>query len=112
MWRESKRIHPSLLIWVKDAVKTTDGADFTGVVFTPLPEATGERWGAIANAVEKCGGFAILVTEQLDDRVRMIFESPHGTRTWSIPIKDHGGVQVLGVPTTADDVELVGVLRG
>lgn len=110
MFRRDKFIHPTLLIWPADTVKTIDGDFFSGVIFTELSQHAESRKLEIKNAILRTAAFAALVTEQVDEDIRMIFESGHGTRTWRLPIKDYGGVQVLERTPPRDNTESIGVL--
>ena len=110
VWRTDRRIYPSLLLWPNHSVQATNGERFSGVVFAELPEDVAARKEEVRSAVARCDAFGVLVTEQLDDCVRVIFESSNGTRTWRLQIKDHGDTQILGRPTVSDNAESVGVL--
>lgn len=110
MFRKDRRVYPTLLIWPADAVKAIDGSPFSGVVFTELSEDPDVRKEEIKTAMMRSLAFAALVTEQLETDVRMIFESGHGTRTWRLPIKNHGDIQILGRAVQRDNAESIGVL--
>lgn len=110
MFRRQKRIYPTLLIWPADTVKATDGTQFSGVVFTELPEDPARRKEEVKSAILRTGAWAALVTEQLESDIRMLFESGHGTRTWRFPIKNHGDIQILGRAVAQDNTESIGVL--
>jgi hypothetical protein len=108
-WRTYHRIYPTLLLWPSSTIKTVTGEKFSGVIFTELPEAPEARRAAIVAAANRCKAYGLLLTEQLDQAVRLIFESECGTRTWRFPIKNHGDIQVLGTPTLRDNVESIGI---
>ena len=108
-WRENKRIYPTLLMWPADSVRATDGSDFSGVVFTDLPEDSGQRRVAVIRAAKRCDAYGLLLTEQIDGFVRLVFETEHGTRTWRFPIKPHGNIQILGRPAFRDNAESIGI---
>jgi hypothetical protein len=110
LWRKDRHIFPTLLLWPNHSVQATNGERFSGVVFSELPEEVTARKGEVRSAIARCDAYGVLVTEQLDDCVRVIFESPNGTRTWRLQIKDHGDAQILGRPTVSDNTESVGVL--
>ena len=110
LFRRSKRIYPSILIWPTDTVQAMDGSRFSGVVFSELSLEPAARRLEIRDSILRTLAFAAAVTEQLDDCVRILFESGHGTRTWRLPIKDHGGVQVLGPAEQRDNAESIGIL--
>ena len=109
-FRRDKTIRPTLLLWPTDSVKASDGNLFSGVLFTELPESGDARKKEIRDAIIRSNAFAALVTEQVDNTVRLIFESEHGTRTWRLPIRDYGGVQVLERTAPRDNAESIGVL--
>ncbi len=110
LWRDSKRIYPTLLMWPTDEVKLKTGGSHTGLVFAEIPEEQTDRQAYIKRAVDLCGAYALLVVEEVEGAVRAIFESEHGTETWRLPIKDHGGVRVLGVAARSTNTESIGVL--
>ena len=109
-FRRDKRIHPTLLIWPTDTVQATDGNLFSGVIFTDLTLDAEARKLEVRDSILRTVAFAALLTEQLDGAVRLIFESGHGTRTWRLPIKNYGGVQVLERLRPRDNAESIGVL--
>ena len=109
-FRRDKFILPTLLIWPADSVKSLDGNLFTGVIFTELSTDNVVRRQEIKDSILRTAAFAALATEQLPDAVRMIFESGHGTRTWRLPIRNHGNVQVLERTPPRDNIESLGVL--
>ena len=110
LFRNDKRIYPHLLIWPSDTVRATDDTQFSGVIFTELSEDPALRKEEVKNAILRTAAFAALVTEQLETDIRMIFESGHGTRTWRLPIKNHGDIQILGRAVQHDNAESIGVL--
>lgn len=112
MWRMDRRIYATILLWPTDEVRTTNGGKFTGTIFAELPNFTDAtaRSTYLQKAAEQCGAYALLVTEQLQDAVRSIFESTHGTVTWRLPIKDYGGAKVLGAAARRTNAESLGVL--
>lgn len=108
-WRTDKRIHTSLLLWPSESVRNQHGDPFSGVIFHAIDGSVGTRVAEVTRAAKACDAYALLLVEQLDDAVRAIFESEHGTRTWRLPIKNHGDVQVLGRPIVRDNAESIGV---
>lgn len=109
IWKRFRNVHPTLLLWPGESLRVPSGPEFTGVVFMVLPEAKEERPAAIVEAARRCKAFGLLTTEQLETDIRLLFESAHGTRTWRIPIKQHGDIRVLGPPSMKDNVESIGV---
>lgn len=112
MWRADRRVYSTILLWPTDEVRTTTGGKFTGTIFAELPDfadATA-RLIYLKKAAEQCDAYALLVTEQLPEAVRSIFETKHGTVTWRLPIKDYGGAKVLGAAARRANAESLGVL--
>ncbi len=89
---------------------SSEGASFTGVIFSELSVEPARRRVEIRESILRTMAFAAVVTEQLEDCVRIIFESEHGTRTWRLAIKDHGGFLVLAPPEHRDNAESISVL--
>lgn len=110
LFRRDKKIHPTLLIWPADSVRSTDGDFFSGVIFSELSEDEATRRQELRDSILRTAAFAALLTEQRSDAVRIIFESGYGTRTWRLPIRNYGGVQVLERLAPRDNAESIGVL--
>jgi hypothetical protein len=108
LWREHKSIEPTLLLWPKHPVKTITGEP-ASLVTVDLPQDADQRHAKIIEVAKACDAYGLLLIEQLDDDVRMIFESEQGTRTWRFPIKNHGDVRILGRPSHKDNAESIGV---
>lgn len=109
-WREKGTIDPFLLSWPQEHIKCDDGVTVTHVFHADLPEdrSTWSSW--IKAAVEKTKPYALLLGERRDKEIVVIFESPHGSRSWRYDIERHGDVDVLGEPSTQNDVDSIGVL--
>ncbi len=110
LFRKDRYVHPTLLIWPADTIRTKSGGQFSGVVFSELSADAETRRQEVKDSILRTAAWAALVTEQLPDAVRLLFESGQGTRTWRLPIKNHGDVQVLGPTEARDNVESLGVL--
>lgn len=108
-WKQHRKVHPTLLLWPGDSLRIPGNPEFTGVVFLALPELVEERPAAIIAAAKRCSAYGMLMTEQLETDIRLLFESAHGTRTWRIPIKRHGDIRVLGPPSMKDNTESIGI---
>lgn len=109
LWRRDGRIQACMLLWPEDHVRTSTGKEHSGVVFAELPDE-GSRLTFLQKASDRCGAYALLIVEQLPDCIRAVFESVHGTETWRLPLKDHGGVKVLGAAVHKSNAESIGVL--
>jgi hypothetical protein len=108
LWREHKSIEPTLLLWPTRVITARTGEPVT-LVTVDLPTDAAQRRPKILEAAKACDAYGLLLTEQLEDSVRMILESKHGTRTWRFPIKRHGDVCILGQPSYRDNSESIGV---
>lgn len=108
-WREHGAIHPTLLIWPEHDVRASDGEDISGILFVTLSADPQKQQIEIREAANEAGAYGLLLTTQEDGRVRFVFETEHGTRTWTYPIVPHGDVQVLGQLQVADNTEAIGI---
>lgn len=109
-WKANGRVEPFLLSWPTEHVTCDDGTTVTHVFYANLPEET-ETWPQwLEAAVKKTKPYALMLGEQREDEVIVTFESPHGSRCWRFPIERHGDVQILGRPSTRDDVDSIGIL--
>lgn len=109
-WRSRQEIDPFLVSWPEHAVLDDKGVHITRFVIAELGKDR-SRWNELFMLTLKrthpCG---LLLVEQMDEEVVATFESRYGSRSWRYPIKDHGGVRVLGDPVTRDDVDSIGIL--
>lgn len=109
-WRVKQHIDPFIISWPSKHLKGDDGSIITDSVLVELPEDR-KRWRPhLLRTVHRTKPYALLLAEELDDCVMVTFESGHGTRSWRWPIKDHGGMRVLGNVTQRDDVDSIGIL--
>lgn len=109
-WKTNGRVEPFFLAWPAEIVKAHDGSLINDVCKLELPEVK-EKWADLfRQAVELTKAYAILLCEQKEDGVKVILESPHGTRCWTLPVERHGDVYVLGKTSIKDNVESVGLL--
>jgi hypothetical protein len=109
-WKAKQHIEPFIISWPYSRIVGDDGSEIADFVLTDLP-ADRKRWKKlIVLTVQRVKPYALLLAEELNDCVLLIFESGHGTRSWRYPIKHHGNVRVLGDPTQRDDVDRIGIL--
>lgn len=110
-WRKYMRVDPFFISWPAEHIKADDGSTITHHVLLELPKENRPAWGRLmVEAVERTLSYAILLAEQREGEVVVIFESPHGTHSWHYPIKNHGNVRVLGKPMEKTDVDSIGIL--
>lgn len=109
-WRKQRHVDPFLISWPSEHIDCDDGAVVTDFFLLELPEDRSAWSKLMVQAVRKTKPYAILLAEELEDVVLLIFESNHGSRSWRYPIKPHGNVRVLGNPKVQDDVDAIGIL--
>lgn len=109
-WREEGRIDPFFIAWPAEPVQTREGSMIAGPCMLELP-ADRRTWNKkMLEAMRLTRAYAILLTEQRDEDVRVILESPHGARCWTVPIERHGDVRALGRASSQDDGPCLGIL--
>jgi hypothetical protein len=110
LWSRDRRIDPTVLAWPAERVKTDDGHHHAGVVFCRLPDEVQARPAQLRDLIKRVRPYALLLVEQRKGMVKAIFESMHGARCWTLPVKNHGGVRILGEAAQEDDRECIGLL--
>lgn len=109
-WRENGRIQPFMVSWPEEPVPAVDGTIITDVVMLELPADPEVRKKEVRTLVERTKPCALLMCEQYKDKVLVVFESPLGTKSWTYPIKDHGGTLVLGDRSSRENTDSIGIL--
>ena len=110
LWKKDRKIEPSLLTWPSDPVASERGEIIDGVCCLRLPDEESERRPAIRLMVERTKAYGLFVVEQLEDHVRALLETPHGTRCWKLPIIKSGADLILGKYEITNDLENEGLL--
>lgn len=100
-WSRDQKIDPFFVAWPMSRVDPCQ---------LNLSKDKSTWVGTMCELIEATHAYAILLTETVGDKLRVIFESPHGTRCWTFPIKDYGNITGLGKPTVSDDKESIGIL--
>lgn len=108
-WATQSRIDPFILVWPSEPIEYHGHKTAAAVPFD-LPERR-EQWSSeVRTLAQKYRAYGLLLVEQLSTEVLVIFESSHGTKSWRLPIKDHGDVKTLGGPTELTDTDSIGIL--
>lgn len=110
IWRKERTIAPMLFTWPAERILTEAGEPHEGVCILELPEEQERRSAALMAMVRRTKAYALLLIEQQREDVRVIFETKHGARCWSIPLIPHGDVVILERAHVQDDVVHVGLL--
>lgn len=111
-WKKQRKVDPYAVTWPSEHLKADDGATITHAVLCPIPAGfdTARRMKALQQLVERTKAYGLLVVEQKENSIRILFETQHGARSWCIPLDWHGDVQVPGQTETRNDGECVGLL--
>jgi hypothetical protein len=80
------------------------------MVTTTFSDAPSMRSVELRDFVRLSKAYALLVIEQRTQDVKIIFESMHGSRSWTLKIEQHGDAKVLSKPTVVDNNESIGLL--
>lgn len=108
-WARESRIDPFLLVWPSETVKF-HGHKTADVMPFDLPPSRAS-WGTeIVRIAKETSAYALLLVEQRAKAVVVVLESPHGSKSWHIPIRNHGNVDVLEDPEEKTDVDYIGLL--
>ncbi len=110
MWGRDGHIFPMLFTWPSEAVATSGGRH-EGICVLELEGTPRAEWSALLRkAVAATKAYGLLLVEQQEREVVVIFETHHGSRAWRLPVKRHGDRCVLEKPRVSTDVESVGIL--
>lgn len=111
-WKRNRAIRPYAITWPSESLKTDDGAHVDGAFICALPEEAppAARLAVLQKMVEKTKAYGLVLIEQVDDYLRVLFETHHGARAWLMRLERHGDVVVCMAPEVRDDAECVGIL--
>jgi hypothetical protein len=109
-WRRWRKVDPFLIAWPAQMVLDDECKPITGACLHELSGDPKSWKTTFRSFAEKTHAYALLFAEQREKDVRVIIESHHGTRSWTIPIYRSGDVTVLGDPLVEDNAHRIGVL--
>lgn len=110
IWKERRTVRPSLLLWPAQAVQADDGSLISHIVAADLPDDVSAHKDFMRAAADRVNAYAVLVVRKEGTAVKAILETPHGTRSWTIPIVRSADVFVLGRPTIKNDKDVLGIV--
>lgn len=110
-WSRHWHIDPFVLIWPEEAV-VFHGDKTASTLPFDLPEERDAWPDELRKIAKETKAYAILLVQEMEQALVVIFESRMGTRSWRIPIEDHGNVRVLGDPEERTDTDRIGLLWG
>jgi hypothetical protein len=98
------------IVWPGEDVLDDKGNPIADTVLLELPDDRKTWRNLLDQLVTRTSAFGLLVVDRRDDMLKVIFESPKGSRSWTLKKERHGDVSVLNSPTVLDDVESAGLL--
>jgi len=104
------KLAPFMISFPSTRVYLDDGRPHEAPVLCDLPDNRSEWKKEITGFIIRTKPYALLLAEQHDNEVVVIFESQHGTQSWHWPLKRHGDVRVLGDRTSKKDTASIGIL--
>jgi hypothetical protein len=99
-----------LFTWPAEEVLSDDGKTIGGICQCLLPSERSRWFTTMKRMATRTKAYGILLVDPTPKEVKLIFETMHGTRAWTIPIKRFGDVDVLGAVRAQDNVENIGLL--
>ncbi len=107
-WKRRQRIRPFIIVWPSEKIVWYGTPTAQAVAFD-VPEDESKRRDFVERAQKKAKAYALLLWEQREKAVVGVLESMHGTKSWHLPIIDHGNVRVLGEAEEKTDVDRLGL---
>ena len=109
-WKVKRSIEPFAIVWPAQPILDSQGITVKGACSIDLPRDTAAWSETLRQLVHMTEAYALLLVEQRDTDIQVILESHHGTRSWTIPIRQSGDVRVLGDPIVQDNTNRIGIL--
>lgn len=99
------------MTWCSEPLKADDSSKIINdTVIMELPLNQEEWWPLMIKLIVKTKALGILLIRFWHDETKIIFESPWGSRSWSMKTERHGDTKALSRPIVLDDVEAIGLL--
>jgi hypothetical protein len=108
-WSKHSCISPFALVWPYKPVNF-HGHKTESVLPFDLPADRSKWTTELRRIADAASAYAVLLVEQRAGAVVVILESVHGTKSWHIPIENHGNVNVLGDRVEKTDTDSIGLL--
>lgn len=91
-------------------IKDDVGRIINDTVFLELPPNKSEWQELLMKLIVRTSAIAVVVVDFRFDQVKAIFETPLGSRAWTMKPERHGDTKMLSKPIVLDDVESSGLL--
>jgi hypothetical protein len=109
LWRKERYVPRMAFSWPSEHLPTKDGKIITHIVSFAIPRGMSTFDGVLLLA-KRTKAYAVLLIEKQNDTLDVLLESPHGTRSWALPIRRHGDVDVLEKEKASKDARYLGIL--
>ena len=108
-WKKERDYPRVLIAWPSEHLHFESGRIIKNTISFAIPDEMSTKQAA-AEMAQKTGAYALLLVEKRGQDLKIILESPHGARCWSLPVERHGDVLVLGKELASEDLDCIGVL--
>ena len=109
-WKAGNKPFPLLITWPAETITSRDGKPIDNVCLCYMGKDKQTWTSTMHGMVARTRAYGMLLVDPGPKEVKLIFETTHGTRAWTIPVERHGDVDVLGAVQRQDDVECIGLL--
>lgn len=110
VWKSAGSLNSFVIGWPSERLLGDDGTPLEDAVVKELPDDRSSWSQELTEFAARTKAYALMLAEKKRERILVIFESPHGTRSWTIPIHRSGDREVLGSKQVADDTHSIGLL--
>ncbi len=108
LWREKKNDPSIVILWPSEPLKAADGSMVEDEVIAALPKA--DREARLRKLVETTKAYGLLLIELKPNALFAVFESPHGTHSWTSRIEYRGDVYMLARAEEKNNVDHLNLL--
>jgi hypothetical protein len=111
-WRKNRHLESFVFVWPSETITGDDGSKIDRWVLQHLPDSlsVAERAETLKRLVVRTKAYGIAVTERRPTDLRVLFETHHGARAWTVPLERHGDLLVPGKTQVSDNKECLGLL--
>jgi hypothetical protein len=110
VWKTDGKINPFIIGWPSEKILDDRGIPLEDACVKELSEDR-RTWSRELTAfASRIKAYALMLAERKDSQILIIFESHHGTRSWTIPVHKSGDREVLGNKNVVDDTHSIGLL--
>ena len=110
VWKKDKKVPRLAFSWPAEEIKADDGSLIDRMVSLEVPEEPVVRVQALRTLAIRTKAYGLFVIEPEAEQIRVVFETPHGTRSWTISIQVRGDRKALGRPVVRDNTDTIGLL--